>query len=193
MESMQADYARMGPYVIAAVAVLLIYRRFRRSFGAQPLRPVRMRVRIGIFCLLAASMVPVAIKSGQFLLAETTGLVAGITVGAWGAQRTRYRSVAGRLYYVPHTYTGIAVSLLFIGRLVYRFVQVYSQERADAPMGATNPMFAQPSVVSSPLTVGLLFVLVGYYVSYYGLVLWKHKRISPEELEVSSTPPATSP
>jgi hypothetical protein len=27
-----------------------------------------------------------------------------------------------RLHYMPHTYAGIAVSLLFLGRLVYRLV-----------------------------------------------------------------------
>jgi hypothetical protein len=42
----------------------------------------------------------------------------------------------------------------------------------------------------SAFTVGLLFVVVGYYVCYYGMLLWKSKRISPEDLEVNPTPAA---
>jgi hypothetical protein len=45
----------------------------------------------------------------------------------------------------------------------------------------------------SPFTVGLLCVVIGYYVCYYGLVLFKSTRIGPEDLEVSTTPIAVSP
>jgi hypothetical protein len=40
-------------------------------------------------------------------------------------------------------------------------------------------------MVRSPLTLGLLFVLIGYYVCYYSLVLWKSKQIKPEDIEVA--------
>jgi hypothetical protein len=122
---MQADYSRFLPYVIAVVVVWAIYRRLRRSFGQQPLRPVRMRMRMGILLLLGVSFIPVALKSVQFFGAEVAGLVAGIALALWGASRTRYRSEGDQLYYVPHTYTGIVVSLLFIGRLAYRLAQAY--------------------------------------------------------------------
>ena len=38
-------------------------------------------------------------------------------------------------------------------------------------------------IVKAPLTAGLFFVLIGYYVCYYGRVLWKSKRITPADLE----------
>jgi hypothetical protein len=47
--------------------------------------------------------------------------------------------------------------------------------------------------MKSPLTAGLVFVLIGYYVVYYGVVLWKSRHISPEDLEVVATPTNTSP
>ena len=189
---MQGDYSRIWPYAIAGVAVLLIYRRFRRSFGRQPVRPVRMWIRIAVLILLACSLLPSAFKSGQFLLAELAGAVAGIALGFWGARHTRYATYEGRLHYVPHTYTGVAVSLLFIGRLVYRGVEWYAQNGAlggasDAPQG-----IAPPQMMRSPLTAGLIFVVVGYYVSYYAIVLWKSKRISPEDLEAVPAPTAVS-
>jgi len=186
---MEADYSRIWPYAIAGLAVLLIYRRFRRSFGRQPMRPVRMWIRIALLILLGCSLLPSAFKSGQFLIAELGGALAGLALGFWGARHTRYATYEGRLHYVPHTYTGVAVSLLFIGRLVYRFVEWYSQNGALGGAAAASRGMPPP-MVRSPLTVALIFVVVGYYVCYYAMVLWKSKRISPEDLEAVPAPTA---
>jgi len=40
-------------------------------------------------------------------------------------------------------------------------------------------------MVSSPLTVGIVFVLVGYYAWYYGWLLWKSKRLTAADFEAS--------
>ena len=191
---MQADYSRFLPYVIAVVVVWAIYRRLRRSFGQQPLRPVRMRMRMGILLLLGVSFIPVALKSVQFFGAEVAGLVAGIALALWGASRTRYRSEGDQLYYVPHTYTGIVVSLLFVGRLAYRLAQVYLWNAAPVEGTDSATALTSPAMnMKSPLTAGLVFVVIGYYVVYYGVVLWKASRISPEDLEVVATPTSTLP
>jgi cytochrome c-type biogenesis protein CcmH/NrfG len=99
-----------------------------------------------------------------------------------------------RLHYVPHTYTGIAVSLLFLGRLVYRIVQVYSGAHASfganaQAASAADPAqpFAAASMVRSPLTVAIVFVLIGYYVCYYSWVLWKSKHLKPEDIEIAAS------
>ena len=136
---MQTDYSRIWPYAIAGLAVLLIYRRFRRSFGRQPMRPARMWIRIVLLILLSCSLLPSALQSAQFLLAELAGAMAGMALGFWGARHTRFAMYEGRMHYVPHTYTGIAVSLLFIGRLVYRLVEWYGQNGAPgAGAGAAS-------------------------------------------------------
>ena len=193
---MQADYSRFLPYFVAILVVWAIYRRLRRSFGQQPIRPVRMRVRMGILIVLGVTFIPVAVKSLQFLGAELAGLAAGIALALWGASRTRYRAEADQLYYVPHTYTGILVSLLFIGRLAYRLAQAYLWNAAPvsgSDATRTPGMTGHGMNMQSPLTAGLVFVLIGYYVVYYGVVLWKSRRISPEDLEVVATPTITSP
>jgi hypothetical protein len=191
---MQFDYSRVGPYVIAALTVLLVYRRLRRSFGRQRLRPVRMRLRIGILVLLGCSLLPAAMRSGQFLTGELVGIVVGIGLGVWGVRHTKYQTFEGQLHYIPHTYTGLVVSLLFVGRLAYRVMSIYAQGHADGQnhMDAMQGL-GSPTMMKSPLTVGLLFVVVGYYVCYYSMVLWKSKRISPEDLEVASASTAASP
>jgi hypothetical protein len=174
---MPVDYPQIWPYLIAAGVMLLVYRRLRRSFGRQPLRPVPMAIRVALLCVLAISLLPLAVKSILSLATEAAGLTAGIALGVWGARRTRYQSVGGQLYYLPHTYTGIVVSLIFIGRLVYRLAQT----RGSAVM------------IGSPATIGPLFLVIGYYLCYYGWLLWKRNRIGPEDLEAVSASPAASP
>jgi hypothetical protein len=179
------------PFLIAALAVFIIYRRLRRSFGQQQLRPVRMQVRIAVFLLIGCLLLPSAWRSAEFLSAVLAGVAAGVALALWGAARTRFLKIDNQLYYVPHTYTGIAVSLLFLGRFVYRLVQVYGGTHGAnaAGLDSVGPAFASAGLVRSPLTVGLYFVLMGYYVCYYSVVLWKSKRVVAEEVRSGPTPP----
>ena len=190
---MDLDIAQIGPYVLAALVVFAVYRRFRRNFGRQPLRPKRMTFRILLLTAIGCSLLPMALRSAQFWGAEVVGTALGIAMALWGAQRTRFQMYEGRLHYVPHTYTGIAVSLLFLGRLAFRLIQMYTgtQPHAgpgtpDANMADPAQAFAPAAMVRSPLTLGIFFVLVGYYVCYYSLVLWKSKHISTEDIEGAS-------
>jgi hypothetical protein len=184
---MESDFPRIMPFLIAALAVFIIYRRLRRSFGQQQLRPVRMQVRIVVLLLIGCLLLPAAWRSTEFLSAVLGSTAAGVALALWGAARTRFLKVDHHLYYVPHTYTGIAVSLLFLGRFVYRFVQAYAGAPSAGPDSA-GAAFTSASMLRSPLTVGLFFVLMGYYVCYYSAVLWKSKRVVPEEAGSAPTP-----
>jgi hypothetical protein len=188
---MPSDYTRIWPIAFAALAMFVIYRRLRRNFGRQVLSPTRMALRITVLAVLACALAPSALRSSQFLLADLVGLGTGIALGLYGAERTRFQTVSGRLHYVPHTYTGIAVSLLLMGRLVYRLVAVYGGSGRSS-FDATNATdmsqtFSSSALAKSPLTLGMLYVVIGYYVCYFGVVLWKSKRIGPEDIEVIST------
>jgi hypothetical protein len=149
---------------------------------------VRMQVRIVLLLVIGCLLLPAALHSAAFISAVLAGIVAGVALAMWGAARTRFLRVSGQLYYVPHTYTGIAVSLLFVGRLVYRLLQASSTMHGThaAAADSANQGFAPAGMLQSPLTLGLYFVLMGYYVCYYSMVLWKSKRVVAEEL--SSAP-----
>jgi uncharacterized membrane protein len=176
---MKMDFSQIGPILIGVAVVLLIYRRFRRSFGRQPLQPVRMRARIAIFLIIGCLMLPVATRSMASASAMLAGVAAGVALALWGAARTRYLKIADQLHYVPHTYTGIAISALFLGRLIFRFIQVYGNATGQAL--ATTPM------AQSPLTIGLFFALIGYYACYYAAVLWRSKQNMAQQT-ADSTP-----
>ena len=174
---MQPDFSQIGPFLAAALVIFAVYRRLRRSFGRQLLRPARMTLRIALLAAVACVLLPMAFRSAEFLAAELLGAALGMSLAVWGARRTRFLMTGGRLHYVPHTYAGIALSLLFLGRLAFRL--------ADAAYPA--PAFG-PAMIASPLTVGILFVLVGYYVCFYSWVLWKSKHLEAADVESDSAP-----
>jgi cytochrome b561 len=137
-----------------------------------------------IGCLLLTAV----LRSAAFISAVLAGIVAGVALAMWGAARTRFLRVSGQLYYVPHTYTGIAVSFLFLGRLVYRLIQATGNAHAmhAAASDSASQGFAPAGLLQSPLTLGLYFVLMGYYVCYYSMVLWKSKRVVAEEISLNA-------
>ncbi len=166
--------------VVATVVLLLfiLYRRMRRLFGRQPLKPARMIARIVILCIVGALLSPAALRSSAAALAMSAGLVLGVAIGAWGAQHTRFEWHEGELHYVPHTYAGLVVSALFLGRLLYRFLIVSQGGLAAGASAGRAPAAADAwgTLYHNPLTLSVFFVLIGYYVCYYGYVLWQFKR-----------------
>jgi cytochrome b561 len=84
-------------------------------------------------------------------------------------RHTRFEVTPEGRFYTPHTYLGLAVTLLFLGRLVYRFLYL--------PNGASGTFGPDPNAAvayqRTPLTVGIFAVLVGYYVLFYAGVLLK--------------------
>ena len=151
-----------------------------------------MAVRVSILLLLGAALA--WRHAGDYALTEIGGVLIGTALAVWGASRTRFLTEKGMRYYVPHTYTGIAVSLLFVGRVAYRFVQSSSSSAfgggAPGAPGTTLPLAGPQAMVTSPLTMGLFFVLIGYYVCYYSWVLWKSRHITAADME---TAPASLP
>ena len=69
--------------------------------------------------------------------------------------------------YTPNTHIGIALSVLFVGRLIYRYGVLN-----DAAMAQNH---AQP--FQSPLTLFILGLNVGYYIVYQtGILIHNHDK-----------------
>ena len=90
----------------------------------------------------------------------------GALLGIFGLSKTRFEPTKQGLFYTPNAHLGIALSLLFVARIVYRLVEVYAIE-PTAPHGMDD--FAR-----SPLTLAVFGLLAGYYIFYaVGLVRWR--------------------
>lgn len=185
---MHPSIANIGNTIlIAAVVLFVLYRRFRRNFGRQPLRPTRMIFRMLILCIIGLLLLPFALLSVQLALATIAGLVLGIGLAIWGASRTRFEKQDEQIYYIPHTYTGMAVSALFLGRIIYRFAVL--SPMMFSTIATNNASYSDMNGLSglshNPGTRLIFFILIGYYVYYYGYVLRKAKHLKPVDLEKS--------
>jgi hypothetical protein len=126
------------------------------------------------------------------LIVEGLSAAAGVALALWSARRTRYVKHNAAIHYIPHTVAGIAISLLVIGRIAYRSMQAYSTGYVGDPAGSSAAA-ARLAPMQNPATVGLLFVLIGYYVCYYSRVLWKSRHIEAQDLEAAADGPAGGP
>ena len=103
------------------------------------------------------------------LLALAGGAAAGAGLGVYGLRLTIFEESSNGLFYTPNAHLGIALSLLMLGRIAYRFVQIYLMD-GTAGMSSTDFM-------RSPLTLLIFGTLAGYYLTYaIGLLRW-HRRI----------------
>ena len=161
-------------WVIATVVVVFLgfrlYLRFRSTIGPQRVSEFRLIVRAAVFGLLGVFLL---LSPGVSLAAREGGgggMVLGLLLGALGLYHTRFEKRGDKPYYVPNTYIGMGVSLLFIGRIVYRIVTMYPQMEQRAAGGLAVSPWAD--LQSNPLTLGMFEVVVGYYIVYnIGLVV----------------------
>jgi hypothetical protein len=154
---------------ISAIVAFGVYRRVRRNIGRQTLTATRQYVRMTIFtvvCLVLAFIQPLHPAGVAYI---ASGLILGAIVGWFALRHTEFAATPQGYFYTPHLYIGIAVTALFIGRLLYRMVLLY-----DAAGTAGTGM--RPAPDYSPLTLGILFLTASYYIVYCtGLLRWLRK------------------
>ena len=122
-----------------------------------------MWFRIGFLALIAALISVLIVHDPEVLGALLAGIAGGAVLGLFGLRYTKFEVTPQGRFYTPHTYIGIAVTALFVGRLLYRFLEVYNGviPAAAAGRGLAN------AYRHSPFTLAVFGVLVGYYVLYY--------------------------
>lgn len=177
-----------------ALVLWIIYRRFRRLFGRQELKRGRMQFRMVLLAVLGVLLVIPTLFSQELALALIAGLAVGVGLGVWGARHTRFETVDGTLYYIPHTYAGMVVSALFLGRIIYR-ITMFSHSAWGVvsvdPTPGPGDLMGFGSMTHSPLTFCVFYMLAGYYVYYYNYVLYESTHLKPGDYEKPVAPDAT--
>jgi len=167
MHSVHPAIANIGYTVlIAALVLFALYRRFRRTFGRQKLREKRMifrSVALAIVCLL---LLISPFHTAKGLAAAASGVVIGIALAFYASAHTKFETTPEGRFYRPNGYIGMAVSALFIGRIIYRFIVVYPMLHSSLQQATQN---------QQPLTLGIYFLLAGYYICYYVSVIVKSR------------------
>jgi hypothetical protein len=156
---------------VSAVVAFGIYRRVRRNIGRQTLTAGRQIFRMVLFTMLCGIL---AFIHPLQPLAEAymgSGLIVGAAVGWFALRHTEFEATPQGYFYTPHLYIGIAVTALFVGRILYRMALMYGMTGA-----ASSGSGQMPAPDSNPLTLGILFLTASYYIVYCtGLLRWLRK------------------
>jgi hypothetical protein len=158
------DPQLITPVLLSVLVAWAIYRRFRRNIGRQAVNIRRLQLRIGIFLVIGALILIVAVRDITLLGAVLGGLAGGAALGHFGLRHTVFEAAgAAERFYTPHTYIGLFVSALFLARVAFRVFAVHMNSDTGA-FSNQNPFAAYQR---SPLTLAILGVLIGYYVLFY--------------------------
>ena len=127
------------------------------------------RTTIGLAVLLVL-LTTAAVAHPQRLVVLAVAVALGLALASYGLRRTAFDVTPHGLYYTPNAHIGIALSLLFTARIVYRFVELGSLDLSSFVAGEPHA----GDFARSPLTLAVFGLLAGYYVGYaIGLLRWR--------------------
>jgi len=156
------DPQLLTPLTVAAVVILIMYRRVRRNFGPQPVRRGALTFRAGLLALVGLLILISAPHNLTMQASIIGGIAAGLVLGYVGLRHTRFETTDKGQVYIPHTYIGLFVTSLLIIRIAARYVPMYlSSQPVVVPQ--QNPWAAYQR---NPLTLAILGLVIGYYVFY---------------------------
>jgi TRAP-type C4-dicarboxylate transport system permease large subunit len=154
---------------VVAVVALIGWRmvaRIRRVIGRQRLSPARPWFTVLLFPLILLLVLFTGLAHPMTTAAMAAGVAVGIVLGLYGTRLTRFEVTPAGLFYTPNAHLGIALSVLLVLRLGYRFVML---QLGGQPF---DPQSMQ--LGNSPLTMAIFGTLAGYYVTYaIGLLRWR--------------------
>jgi cytochrome b561 len=169
--------------IMLPLLALIVWRRVSRSFGRQRIRRKSMIARIAMFAFIGALLA----LSGFHHIALVEGLLGGLLIGGAigmiGLRLTRFEvdPVKGDCY-VPHPWIGALLTVLLLGRLAWRLMELGPLMQQSA----ATPGMLPPGYTASPLTMLVVGLLVGYYIVYFSGLLIHHRRF--QRLQQGATP-----
>ncbi len=150
----------------AALVVWRVYARIRRVVGRQRLSKVRPWITVVVFPLIFVLLLSTSLAHPATGVAALAGALVGAGLGVLGTRLTKFEVTPAGLFYTPNAHLGIALSLLLVLRLAWRFVMLQANGRNFDPQSM--------QIGSNPLTMAIFGTLAGYYVTYaVGLLRWR--------------------
>jgi cytochrome b561 len=152
--------------VLVPLLVWRIYARLKRLAVRQQSTPWRHWMAIAAFVLVIAATALLVMSNVLALSSLGAGVLAGFWAGIWGIKLTRFERNEQGMFFTPHRYLGIGVAMLFVARVIYRGLELYTNSRTPVPVPL--PMM---DFLYNPLTLLPLGLLAGYFASYsWGLL-----------------------
>ncbi|OMI26889.1 sporulation protein [Bacillus haynesii] len=152
------------------IIVSIIYIKFKRSVGFQPLKPARMLFRIFLFSGIFVFLLTMSALHPLSYFYDLIGIALGFILTAYALKHVSIENRGGVLYFRTHLWIELIVLLLFLYRFLYRIAEIGQLQTAvsDGGSAAYGALFTQ-----DPATMIGFFVLAVYYVGFSFFVLKK--------------------
>jgi hypothetical protein len=158
------------PVLVLPLLGWRFYARYRKLVGVQRPSAGRQWASVILFPLLLAMVLWSATLVGPLetvLLSALGGAAIGLGLAHWGLKLTRFGHDETGPYYEPNRYIGLALMVMFLGRLAYRFLQ------ASLAGGNMQAMAGNPQSISQPATLLVMAIIFAYYPYYSaGILRW---------------------
>ena len=170
MEAIHLSPAAVGIAVAVPLVAWRMYSRIRRMIGRQRSKAWRHWTAAIFFPLLLAMLGMAALARPASAAILAGAIVAGVALAVWGLKLTRFEKTPEGIFYTPNAHIGIALSTLFLMRVLYRFYEIATMPAP--PRGAPG----MQDFARSPLTLVVLGMLASYYAAYaVGVLLHRHR------------------
>jgi DMSO/TMAO reductase YedYZ heme-binding membrane subunit len=176
--------AHLSQYlVMLPIMAWVVWRRVSRSFGRQPIKRKTMIARIAIFAVVGVLLALAGLQKIELAEGLVGGVILGAALGILGVRLTRFEvdPVRGDCY-VPNPWIGAFLTVLLLGRLAYRFVVVMPQVQQAHAAAGNDAQAWSAAYTSSPLTMLVIGLLIGYYILYFTGLLIHHRRFQRTQL-----------
>lgn len=164
--------------VAAPLMMWGMYRRVHRNIARQKITAWRLLMRSTVLSILFVVLLLWPAFDPVMAASQVAGVVTGALFALLGLRHTRFEQMPDGHYYTPNPILGVAVSMLFIGRMIYRIIVLYpalaAAQHADGPIAA-QMLNAGPR---SALTIALFGVVIGYFTIYCLGVLRTSRRMT---------------
>ncbi|TXK80983.1 DUF1453 family protein [Paenibacillus sp. N3.4] len=165
------------PFLLVA---FIIYRRTKRTIGFQKLSPGRLKFRLILFSLLGLVIFLLGFVHPIHFIGYLIGLAAGVALGLTAIRHTRFEQRSDGWYYRTHLWVEVTVLVLFLGRVAYRFAFI----GVSSTPTTLNP--ADPTqFTKDPVTAGVFFIIVSYYVLFLSYLLREEVKLEKEPVDLS--------
>ncbi|MDU0205919.1 hypothetical protein ACYEXS_13360 [Paenibacillus sp. MAH-36] len=176
-------------YAIPAVLIcFFIYRRTKRTIGFQKLAKGRLKFRLTLFSILGIAIFLLGFVHPIHFIGYLIGLAAGAGLGLTAIRHTRFEHRADGCYYRTHLWIEIAVLVLFLSRIIYRVAFIALSPNASSMNPADPTQFTK-----DPVTAGVFFIIVSYYILFFGYLLREESKLDPDATLSSTSSSESSP
>jgi hypothetical protein len=160
--------------LLAAIPLVMwrLYVRMKRLIGRQQSRAWRHWAGVLLLPLLLGMFGWVAAKEPLAVASLVGGIAAGAALAVYGLRLTRFEKTNDGMFYTPNSQIGIGLTVLFVGRVMYRFAQMAMADGVVQP--GADAAFAR-----NPLTLVIFGLLFAYYLTYAaGLLRWRAGKLA---------------